>query len=49
MAVREATIKDIDVLMEIYETARRFMIENGNPTQWPQGYPSKKILLKRCV
>lgn len=46
MAVREATIQDIDVLMEIYETARRFMIENGNPTQWPQGYPSKKILLK---
>lgn len=46
MAVREATIQDIDVLMEIYETARRFMAENGNPTQWPQGYPSKKILLK---
>jgi len=46
MAVREATIQDIDVLMEIYETARRFMVENGNPTQWPQGYPSKKILLK---
>ncbi len=46
MAVRKATIQDMDVLMEIYDTARKFMVANGNPTQWPEGYPSKKILLK---
>lgn len=46
MAVRHATLEDMDVLMEIYARARAFMRASGNPTQWKEGYPSKKILLK---
>ena len=30
--------------MEIYETAREFMIRNGNPTQWEDGYPQRELV-----
>lgn len=30
--------------MQIYETAREFMIRNGNPTQWEDGYPQRELV-----
>ena len=31
--VRPAVLEDLDRILEIYAEARRFMAENGNPTQ----------------
>ena len=39
--IRKATAADLDRVMEIYAIARAFMRENGNPSQWPEGYPPR--------
>ncbi len=39
--IRNATPLDLDRVMEIYEGARAFMRQNGNPSQWPEGYPPR--------
>ena len=46
MKVRLATIEDMPVLLEIYQRARAFMMQAGNPNQWPEGHPSKDDLLE---
>ena len=46
MKVRLATIEDMPVLLEIYQRARAFMMQAGNPNQWPEGHPSKDELLE---
>lgn len=33
MEIRHSTENDFDRIMEIYEYARNFMAENGNPNQ----------------
>ena len=42
--IRKATGADLEKIKDIYAAARRFMAENGNPTQWGDGYPSEKII-----
>lgn len=37
--IRPAKQTDLERILEIYAIARRFMAENGNPTQWKDGYP----------
>lgn len=44
MKIRLAAADDLPALLEIYETARRFMAANGNPTQWPKGYIHREML-----
>ena len=44
--IRRATNADLPRLLEIYESARQFMRQNGNPTQWPDHYPDKALLLE---
>ena len=44
MNIRKAKFTDIPKMMEIYDKAREFMRENGNPTQWSGGYPSKELI-----
>ena len=34
MEVRQALLEEISEIMKIYEAARCFMAEHGNPTQW---------------
>ena len=41
MEIRQALLEEIPEIMKIYEAARRFMAEHGNPTQWVIGYPSE--------
>lgn len=43
--IRLAKKEEINRILEIYETAKIFMRENGNPTQWNDGYPEKELLL----
>lgn len=44
MLIRNAEIKDLPSVMEIYQLARKFMKDNGNPTQWENGYPQEEII-----
>ena len=37
--IRNAELDDLSVIEEIYANARRFMAENGNPTQWGKTEP----------
>lgn len=39
-------LEEIDEYMSIYDTARNFMIEHNNETQWPKDYPSKDTILQ---
>jgi len=44
MIIRKAIRSDIDEVMEIYASARAFMREAGNATQWGSGYPTRQII-----
>lgn len=44
MIIRKAQRQDLPVIMEIFERAKAFMRESGNPNQW-QNYPTEEILL----
>lgn len=45
MLIRLATNDDLNSLMSIFDHARKFMQENGNPNQWINGYPSSQLIL----
>ena len=49
MHIRTAVPADLPTLLDIYETARRFMVENGNPTQWPAGFINATVLSEDIV
>lgn len=40
MQIRKTRPSDISAISEIYESAKRFMRESGNPTQWNDGKPN---------
>ena len=42
--VRHAEATDLDAITGLYEASRRFMRENGNPTQWANGFPPRELL-----
>ena len=43
--IRPARAEDLPALTPIYDAARRFMTEHGNPTQWSAtGYPNQEDL-----
>lgn len=44
MNVRLAEMRDFSAILNIYDRARRFMAENGNPTQWGSTYPDAELL-----
>ncbi len=46
MEIRKGELKDIDEIMDIYSAARRFMRENGNPTQWAGEYPPRELIIR---
>ena len=46
MEIIKANETHIPEILEIYAKARKFMKENGNPTQWEEGYPSREIVEK---
>jgi len=43
--IRKAEVSDLAELGRIYDVARQFMRDNGNPHQWQGGYPQKELLL----
>lgn len=46
MEVIKAEEKDLPTILEIYNTAREFMIKTGNPQQWANGGPTMNQLLR---
>ncbi len=44
--IQQADISRLDEIMAIYERARRFMAEHGNPTQWPSDYPPADMIVR---
>ena len=44
MRIEKAHAGDLDTIMAIYERARVFMAQTGNPTQWTGGYPARALL-----
>ncbi|KAG9395206.1 Acetyltransferase (GNAT) domain [Carpediemonas membranifera] len=46
LQVRKSTVNDLDAMLAIYEAARAFMVEAGNPTQWGTSYPPKEALIQ---
>ncbi len=43
--IRKARIEELDRICDIYDTARVFMAENGNPDQWgKEKYPARELL-----
>ncbi len=43
-SIHPAKAPDLPLILEIYEHARRFMRETGNPTQWSGGHPAPRLL-----
>ena len=45
MEIRHSTKDDLCQIMKIYEYARRFMAEHGNPNQWgPTNWPPEELI-----
>ncbi len=42
--IRKAMGEDLPVILEIYENARKFMAENGNPSQWGTTDPPEETV-----
>ena len=45
MEIRKSTLQDLDAMLQVYETARAYMAEHGNPTQWGTSYPERDMLV----
>lgn len=44
MLIRKTKMDDLDVVLTLFENARKFMKENGNPSQWTDGYPQRSVI-----
>lgn len=46
MEIRNAVIEDLDAILSIYESARKFMRDVGNPNQWGTANPPQQKTLE---
>lgn len=46
MIVRQAIAADTPAIMTVLEAARGIMRASGNPSQWPDGYPTQEMIEK---
>lgn len=44
MEIRKATINDLDTIALLFQEARSFMAESGNPHQWGTAYPPMELI-----
>ncbi len=52
LSVRKAVEEDIPQITGVYRKAKKFMVKNGNTSQWLNGYPSRELIaddIKRNV
>lgn len=46
MEIRKSEKKDLEIILSLYEAAREFMKENGNPEQWGDTYPEEELIIQ---
>ena len=46
MTIRQATYSDIEMLMQVFEDAKKIMRSSGNLHQWTGGYPPRETVLE---
>lgn len=46
MIIKHSTLDDLDIILDIYQYARQFMKETGNPNQWKDDRPTKDNIIK---
>ena len=44
MKVQRAALHQLPQILKIYEAARAYMREQGNPLQWKDGYPEESLI-----
>lgn len=44
MVIRKADLNDMDAILKIYEAAREYMRQTGNPDQWGNNKPPRQLL-----
>lgn len=44
MQIKQAEMKDLPQMLLIYQQARQFMRETGNPNQWKDTYPEERVV-----
>ncbi|MGB4985520.1 MAG: GNAT family N-acetyltransferase [Erysipelotrichaceae bacterium] len=44
--IRNSTIQDVDQILIIYQHAKKYMLENNNPYQWTNNYPSYELIIE---
>lgn len=44
LQIRNVRMEDLETVLQVYESARQFMRDHDNPTQWQGGYPYRDIL-----
>lgn len=49
LTIRKAELYDLNSIMPIFDRARQFMIQAGNPTQWADGYPERSFMENEIV
>ena len=49
MEIRKSALQDVDTMMRIYERARAFMAEHGNPRQWGNTHWPPETLIRRDI
>ena len=42
--IQKATLSQLSQIMAVYERARRFMAQTGNPDQWGTAYPPEEMI-----
>lgn len=42
--IEKATLSQLPDILKIYQKAREFMIQSGNPTQWGTNYPPDEMI-----
>lgn len=42
--IRLAKVSDLEEIMRVYEAAKKYMRESGNPLQWKNGYPKRELI-----
>ena len=43
-AIRKARLDELDSIMPVYDKAKAYMQQSGNPNQWIGGYPSRETI-----
>ncbi len=46
LIIRKSVPGDLERMLEIYEKAKAFMSNTGNPTQWGDSYPSVELFVE---